>query len=281
MKLGAFEIFSLSDGTFRLDGGAMFGIVPKVLWEKSSPPDNRNRILLSLGVLLVKSGGKNILVDTGIGNKSTDKFNDLYDVRRSPIEQELSRLNLSPESIDIVINTHLHFDHAGGNTRKRSDGSLEPAFPRAKFHVQRKEWAAAFHLNERTRASYLAENYALLEKTGQLNFLEGDQEVMKGIRVIETPGHTEHHQSVVIGNGKEKACFLGDLIPTTAHLSPPWIMGYDLFPLVTLQTKKQILQQAFEEKWLLIFQHDPLVRSGYLKEKDGKFILAPFPIPER
>ena len=275
MKLGPFELFPLSDGTFSLDGGAMFGVVPKVIWEKSFPADNRNRILLALGVLLVRTGRQNILIDTGIGNKGSVKFNDIYNVRRSPLESELAGLGLSPDRIDIVINTHLHFDHAGGNTKVNPDGSLAPAFSNAKYFIQRKEWEVALTPNERTRGSYLLENYRLLEKTGQLVFLEGDKEIVEGIRVVETPGHTEHHQSVVIGTGKEKACFLGDLIPTAAHLSPPYIMGYDLYPMVTLETKKKILRQAYEEHWRLFFQHDPLVRSGILKEKEGKFILEP------
>ncbi|MBI3352433.1 MAG: MBL fold metallo-hydrolase [Nitrospirae bacterium] len=276
MKLGRFNLFYLTDGTFRLDGGAMFGVVPKVIWQKECPADSLNRILLALGVLLIQADGKNILVDTGIGNKGNPKFNDIYQVNRSPfLEAELKKHGLTPDSIDIVINTHLHFDHAGGNTRINSSGELAPGFPNARYYIQRKEWEFAFTLNERTKGSYLLENYSLLEKTGQLVFLDGDQDILEGVAVVETPGHTEHHQSIVVSSEKQKACFLGDLIPTTAHLSPPYIMGYDLFPLTTLQTKKKILQQAHEERWLLFFQHDPKIRSGYLKEKNGKFILDP------
>ena len=274
MKLGKFNLFHLSDGTFRLDGGAMFGVVPKVIWEKESPADVLNRILLALGVLVIQANGKNILVDTGIGNKGDSKFNDIYQVNRSPsLEAELKRHGLTPENIDIVINTHLHFDHAGGNTKINSTGELTPTFPNARYYIQRKEWEFALTPNERTKGSYLLENYSLLEETGHLVFLEGDQPILEGVKVVETPGHTEHHQSIVVSSEKEKACFLGDLIPTTAHLSPPFIMGYDLFPLTTLRTKKKILQQAYEEHWLLFFQHDPKTRSGYLKEKKGKFML--------
>lgn len=276
MKLGAFDLFPLTDGTFSLDGGAMFGVVPKPIWERLCPADSRNRILLSLGVLLIQAGGKNILIDSGIGNKGDAKFNDIYNVNRSPsLEAGLKNQGVTPEKINIVINTHLHFDHAGGNTKIDADGQLVPAFPNARYYIQRKEWEFALTPNERTRGSYLLENYSLLEKTGQIVFLDGDQSITKGIDVIETPGHTEHHQSILVSSEKKKACFLGDLIPTTAHLSPPYIMGYDLFPLTTLKTKKKLLQQAYEEKWLLFFQHDPNTRSGYLKEKNGKFILDP------
>jgi glyoxylase-like metal-dependent hydrolase (beta-lactamase superfamily II) len=276
MKLGAFDLFPLTDGTFSLDGGSMFGVVPKPLWEKLCPADSRNRILLSLGVLLIQAGGKNILIDSGIGNKGDTKFNDIYNVKRSPsLETGLKNQGVTPEKIHIVINTHLHFDHAGGNTKIDDDGQLVPAFPNARYYIQRKEWEFALMPNERTRGSYMLENYSLLEKTGQIVFLDGDQSITKGIDVMETPGHTEHHQSILITSEKKKACFLGDLIPTTAHLSPPYIMGYDLFPLTTLKTKKKLLQQAYEEKWLLFFQHDPKTRSGYLKEKNGKFILEP------
>ncbi|MBI1819888.1 MAG: MBL fold metallo-hydrolase [Nitrospirae bacterium] len=276
MKLGTFDLFPLTDGTFSLDGGAMFGVVPKPIWERLCPADSRNRILLSLGVLLIQAGGKNILIDSGIGNKGDAKFNDIYNVNRSPsLEAGLKNQGVTPEKINIVINTHLHFDHAGGNTKIDADGQLVPAFPNARYYIQRKEWEFALTPNERTRGSYLLENYSLLEKTGQIVFLDGDQSITKGIDVIETPGHTEHHQSILVSSEKKKACFLGDLIPTTAHLSPPYIMGYDLFPLTTLKTKKKLLQQAYEEKWLLFFQHDPNTRSGYLKEKNGKFILDP------
>jgi glyoxylase-like metal-dependent hydrolase (beta-lactamase superfamily II) len=276
MKLGTFDLFPLTDGTFSLDGGAMFGVVPKPIWEKLCPADSRNRISLSLGVLLIQAGGKNILIDSGIGNKGDAKFNDIYNVNRSPsLEAGLKNQGLTPEKINIVINTHLHFDHAGGNTKIDADGQLVPAFPNAQYYIQRKEWEFALTPNERTRGSYMLENYSLLEKTGQIVFLDGDQSITKGINVIETPGHTEHHQSILVSSEKKKACFLGDLIPTTAHLSPPYIMGYDLFPLTTLKTKKKLLQQAYEEKWLLFFQHDPNTRSGYLKEKNGKFILEP------
>lgn len=274
MKLGAFEIYPLTDGTFRLDGGAMFGVVPKVLWEKHHPADERNRIHLELGVLLIKAHGMNILVDTGIGNKGEAKFNEIYKIDRNPsIEASLAGQNLSPGEIDLVINTHFHFDHAGGNTQKDPRGRIQPTFPKATYFIQKGEWEFANRPNERTHGSYLLENYEVLPKAGRLDLLEGDSEILKGVSVIRTPGHTEHHQSIFIESDGQKALFFGDLIPTAAHLPLPYIMGYDLFPLTTLETKRTLLRQAVEERWLLIFQHDPKIRMGYLKNENGRFLL--------
>lgn len=274
MKLGRFEIRPLLDGYFRLDGGAMFGVVPKVLWEKTDPPDERNRILLALGTLLIRAHGKNVLIDTGIGNKGDEKFCDIYAVDRRPsIEESLAKIGLTPREIHIVINTHFHFDHAGGNTTRLEDGRIVLTFSNAEYDVQRDEWHVAMNPNERTRASYLLENYEILSKLSRLNLLDGDAEILPGIRVIKTPGHTEHHQSVLVESEGETACFLGDLIPTSSHLPLPYIMGYDLFPLTTLETKRKLLEQACEEGWWLIFQHDPKVRMGRLEKVDGRYRL--------
>jgi len=274
MKLGRFEIYPLVDGHFRLDGGAMFGVVPRVLWEKTNPPDARNRILLALGVLLVKAHGKHVLIDTGIGNKGDEKFCDIYGVDRRPsIEESLARIGLAPKEVQIVINTHFHFDHAGGNTTRLKDGSVVPTFPNAEYYVQRDEWSSAMSLNERTRASYLLENYEVLSKLGRLNLLDGNADILPGVQVKKTPGHTEHHQSVIVQSEGETVCFLGDLIPTSSHLPLPYIMAYDLFPLTTLETKRRLLEQAHEEGWLLVFQHDPKVRMGKLEKIDGRYRL--------
>ncbi len=274
MKLGRFEIYPLLDGYFRLDGGAMFGVVPRILWEKTNPPDERNRILLALAVLLVKARGKNILVDTGIGNKGEEKFCDIYGVDRRPsIEESLERVGLAPRDIHMVINTHFHFDHAGGNTTRVRDGRIVPTFPNADYYIHREEWHEAMAPNERTRRSYLPENYEILAQSRRLNLLDGDAEILPGIRVLRTPGHTEHHQSVIVQSEGQSVCFLGDLIPTTSHLPLPYIMAYDLFPLTTLETKRKLLEQAWEERWLLVFQHDPKVRMGRLEKIDGRYAL--------
>ena len=274
MKIGTFEIYLLLDGYFRLDGGAMFGVVPRVLWQKNDPPDERNRILLALGMLLVKARGKLLLIDTGIGSKGDEKFCDIYAVDRRPsIDESLAAIHFCRDDIDLVVNTHLHFDHAGGNTTRLSNGRIIPAFPKAAYFVQREEWHSAMNPNERTRASYLRENYEILAVPGRLNLLDGDSEILPGIRVMRTPGHTAHHQSVVIQSEGQTVCFLGDLIPTTSHLPLPYVMAYDLFPLTTLETKRRLLDQAYEERWLLVFQHDPRIRMGRLEKSDGYFKL--------
>jgi len=276
MKLGKFEIYSLSDGFFRLDGGAMFGIIPRPLWEKENPPDEKNRILLGLRPLLIKTDKENILIDTGIGDKEDTKFRFIYGInKRLTLLGSLSSLGLQPEDIDIVINTHLHFDHAGGNTGKSSGGKLSPTFPRARYVVQKGELEDALHPNERTRASYLPWNFEPLMETRQLKTIEGEVDVAPGVRAMVTGGHTRCHQLVRIESEGEVAIFLGDFIPTLSHLKSPFIMGYDLYPLETLENKKRFLPQACRQEWLLVFEHDPLVPWGYLTENEGEFLLRP------
>ncbi len=272
MRIGRFEIYNLTDGLFRLDGGAMFGIVPRPLWEKTNPPDERNRIRMNLGVLLIKAHGKNILVDTGAGGKLVPKWQEIYALQRKPsLEESLAKLRLTPDDIDIVINTHLHFDHAGGNTFKAIDGQIIPTFPKARYFVQKGEWDWAHTQHERTQYAYIKDDFSPLDRSGRLVLLKGDEEIINGVRALVTPGHTEHHQCVTIESENRKAIFLADLIPMVAHLPYPYIMGYDLFPLKTLETKKRILQQAHDGHWLLIFQHDPDISMGYLKKDDGTF----------
>ncbi len=275
MKLGAFEIYPVTDGLFRLDGGAMFGAVPRVLWEKCCPADDRNRIQLSVTPLLIKANGKNILVDTGLGGKGTAKFNEMFAVDRIPsLYESLKRLDLTPEDIHVVINTHLHFDHAGGNTIEDESGGLAPAFPKAAYYVQRGEYDDAVRANERTKASYRPENFTPLAHIYQWEFLEGNTQLLPGISVVVSAGHTTHHQSVKIESEGHIAFYLGDLIPTVSHLPLPYIMGYDLFPLQTLETKRWVLDRAFEETWLMVFDHDPHVQMGYVrKDVEGKYFL--------
>ena len=255
-----------------LDGGAMFGTVPKVLWQKTNPADKKNRILMALNLLLVKTGKRNILIDTGMGDKYDEKIYQIYEIdRRQHLLNSLKKLRILPDDIDIVINTHLHFDHAGGNTIKNKKGEITPTFPKAKYFIQKGEWRNALNPNERTRASYIFEDFQLLDITNQSILIEGDTEIEKGIRVIKTPGHARYHQSVLIESEGQKAIYLGDSIPTTSHIPFPYIMSYDLFPLVTLKTKKEILNQAFKEDWLLIFEHDPLIKMCYITREDKKF----------
>ncbi|HEY5595610.1 MAG TPA: MBL fold metallo-hydrolase [Nitrospiria bacterium] len=274
MRFGQIEIHTLTDGLFRLDGGAMFGIVPKPLWEKTNPPDEKNRIRMNLGVLLIKAQGKNILVDTGAGGKLEPKWQEIYALQRKPcLEESLAKLRLAPNDIDIVINTHLHFDHAGGNTFKKMDGQIAPTFPKARYFVQKGEWDWANTRHERTQYAYMKDDFSPLERSGRLVLLKGDEEIVRGVRALVTPGHTEHHQCVAIESEGRKAIYLADLIPMVAHLPYPYVMGYDLYPLKTLETKKKILQLAHNEHWLLIFQHDPDIPMGYLKKMDGKLSL--------
>lgn len=275
MKLGAFEIYPVSDGRFRLDGGAMFGVVPKVLWEKCCPADELNRIPLSLTALLIRANGKNILVDTGLGSKEDEKFHRMFAVERTPtILESLKRLGVGADNIHVVINTHLHFDHAGGNTIREEDGSIRPAFPKARYLIQRGEFEDAARADERTRTSYRRDNFTPIAHINQWEFLHGDTELVPGVTAVVTAGHTRCHQSVKIESEGQVAFFLGDLIPTVSHLPLPYIMGYDLSPIQTLETKRWVLDRAFEERWLLLFEHDPLVQAGYVrKDQDGKYVL--------
>ena len=224
VKLGDFVLEPVSDGFFRLDGGAMFGVVPKVLWEKTNPPDEKNRILLGLNCLLIRKGEENILVDTGIGGKADEKFNSIFAVDRNPsIQDSLSELGLIEEDITIVINTHLHFDHAGGNTLRNAKGNIRPAFPNARYMVQRGEWEDAIHPNARTRASYHTEDFLPLMEAGQMELIDGNQEIVEGISVFKTSGHNRHIQLVKIESHGETGVFLSDIIPTASHIAPPYI----------------------------------------------------------
>lgn len=268
MKLGDFELQALSDGTFALDGGQMFGIVPKALWEKRIPADDRNRIRLALTCLLIRTGRHNVLVETGIGDKFDPKLADIYGVHHSTtLLIELSKLGLAPEDIGIVINTHLHFDHCGWNTR-RQDGKVLPTFPRARYMVQRAEWEHALHSTERERASYIDELFRPAE--AQTELLEGDCEILPGIRVEVVSGHTRDMQCVWIESQGKRACFISDLVPTTAHLAYPWIMSFDLYPMETLANKKRLLPKLALEETLVVFPHDPSVPWLRLVNVDGK-----------
>ncbi len=275
MKFGNFELLLLSDGTFWLDGGAMFGVVPKVLWNKLNPADEQNRIELGLNCLLIQARGKNILIDTGIGDKFDEKFRNIYSVDKSRnLIGSLKEIDLNPEDIDIVINTHLHFDHCGGNTRpallQKCKDKLVPSFPNARYFIQKGEWEDAMNPNERTCASYLKENLIPVKEAGLLELINGDTEILPGIKTIITNGHTKNHQSVLIESCEKKAIYLGDLIPTTSHIKIPYVMGYDLYPLEIIEKKKEVLSKALKEHWLLIFEHDPRIGMGYLEKKGDK-----------
>ncbi len=271
MDLGDFKLYSLSDGAFRLDGGAVFGIVPKTLWEKTSNPDELNRIALGINPLLIMTGADNILVDTGIGDKWDDRSRSIYAIdRTATLTGSLAGEGLKPSDITVVINTHLHFDHAGGNTFIGPGGALRPAFPNARHIVQRGEWEAANAPNERTRASYRQDDFLPVMKEGLLELVEGDKEVVPGVSVFRTSGHNRDIQLVRISSGDSSAVYLSDIIPTVAHLRYPYIMGYDLFPLDTLRAKKEILERASRERCLLVFGHDPAAAMGFVRIEEDR-----------
>lgn len=278
VKFGAFDLIPISDGSFLLDGGTMFGVVPKVLWEKIYSPDEFNRVEIPLNCLLIKTPDTNILVDTGIGKKLDEKFREIYSVKQPPdLESGLAKFKLKLKDIDFVINTHLHFDHCGWNTIVSSSDVREcvPAFPNAKYIVQEQEWYEATHPNERTRASYLKDNFLPLEKSGQLILVKGEYEIVPGVKVVNTIGHTKGHQSVIIESKGKKAVYWGDFMPTSAHIRIPYLTSFDLYPLELIELKKKLLKQAIAENWLLIFEHDPNVIFAHLVEEDGRQVLKP------
>jgi len=276
MRFGDLDIYILSDGLFRLDGGAMFGVVPRVLWEKTDAPDEKNRILLGLNCLLVLRGSEKILIDTGMGDKFDAKFGAIYGVQRDQtLLDRLAALSLQPQDLTHVIMSHMHFDHIGWNTRRNAAGEIVPTFPRATYFAQRGEYEVANHPDERSRASYIKWNWEVLEKTGQLQLLEGTTEVLPGIESVITPGHTLYHTIVKVQSAGHTAAFMADLVPTASHLKTPYVMGYDLYPKLTMETKPQILQQALAENWLLVFEHAPRLKAGYLQQVEGNWKIAP------
>jgi glyoxylase-like metal-dependent hydrolase (beta-lactamase superfamily II) len=275
MKWGEFDLHLISDGHIWLDGGAMFGVVPKPLWEKKTTPDESNRICLGLNCLLIRNGKENILIDTGCGEKFNRREREIYGIRQdTTVLSELRRFGLAAEDIHRVINTHLHFDHCGWNTRQQGETVL-PTFPNAEYIVRDREYCDANQPNERTRGSYQSLNWACLAQTGQLRIIEEDTEIVPGVFLIATPGHTAGHQSIRIESQQKTLFYLADLCPTTAHIPLPWIMGYDQSPMITLQTRKEIYRKAVDEQWLLFFEHDPEIVIGYLQQQSGQYILHP------
>ena len=275
IQLGDLELTLLSDGYFYLDGGAMFGVIPKTLWDKRTPPDERNRIRMAMRPVLVR-GARTMLIDAGCGDKMTAKQSEIYRFERDwNLHHSLAAAGVSPGSIDIVLASHLHFDHAGGFTERAGDGVVRPRFPRAQYIIRRGEFDDAMSPNERTKGSYFLENYKPLADSGVLQLVDLDATIMPGVRVRRTGGHTMHHQMIVIESGGKTAVFVADLLPTSAHLPEVWIMGYDLFPLDTLNFKRAFLREAIERKYLILFEHDAHIAAGYIREGDGKRYVEP------
>ena len=273
--LGRWRIHAIQAGGQQLDGGAMFGVVPKPLWEKRIAADARNRIPMGMRCLLVEHDDGLVLIDSGVGNKESPKFHDIYGIEneglpgRTALEAGIARAGFAPEDVSLVINTHLHFDHAGGNTWRNEGGEVHPTFLNARYVVQRGEHAYAQRANERTSASYFPHNWDSVFAAGRFDLIEGDRELRPGIRVRLTPGHTPFHQSVLLESGGEVLCFLGDVIPTAHHLPLPWIMGYDVEPLVTLESKRSLLAEAVAADWQVLFEHDATTGFGRVAH-DGK-----------
>lgn len=276
MLLGDMDVRFVSGGGFRLDGGAMFGVVPKPLWEKKAPADERNRIRLNANSLLVRFGGKTILIETGNGTKWNDKLRDIYAIEPGdPLVSSLEAGGVEPRDVDLVINTHLHFDHAGGGTRMEN-GRPVPAFPNAEYFVQLAEVEHALHPTERDRASYFPENVLPITETKQWRMLEGNAEILPGISVERIPGHNADIQAVKLTGGGQTVVFVADLMPTRHHVSLPWIMAYDLYPMQTLETKRKWLRDIVVHRWIVVFGHDPDIPVATLHEQGDKIEVHPF-----
>jgi len=272
MQFGNFEIFSIVENYFQVDGGAMYGVIPKVIWQRFNPPDADNMLRLDINLLLVKAHGENILIDAGIGDTLSEKQKKIFGIQReSSLEKELSGHGLSSSDIDLVILTHLHADHAGGVITLDKNQTKVPRFPHARHVVQTKEWEDAMHPDERTSATYFTSNLKILEEKKLLDLVDGETEVTKGIKVINTGGHTPGHQVVLIEDGNNKIIFAGDVIPTTYHLRIPYVASVDLYPRETMEQKRKILQMCLNDGWALAFDHDLKVKLTKL-EKVGEEI---------
>jgi glyoxylase-like metal-dependent hydrolase (beta-lactamase superfamily II) len=271
LTLGDFELTAVSDGTYPLDGGAFFGVVPKIIWSTKVTADEDNFVSAGLNSVVVRTGRETVLIETGIGNKLPDPMVKIYG-QPAELLGNLEAAGISPEDVDIVINTHLHFDHCGWNTVRRGDGVIS-TFSKAKYYVQRGEWEHA-HAGERDGVSYLSKNYDPLVESGQMQLLEGDQEIVPGISVRVFPGHTRDMQAVIISSGGQTACYISDLIPTTAHLDLNYVMGFDLYPLQTIESRKRYYAQSIPEKWLTMFTHDPNVPWAYVEKNERGRMVA-------
>jgi glyoxylase-like metal-dependent hydrolase (beta-lactamase superfamily II) len=278
LRLGDVRVISLLDGWFRLDGGAMFGVVPKAIWEKIYAPDEKNRVRLALRPLLIETGGSRILVDTGMGDRWGEKERTIYGIERSPtLLESLAAAGVRPEQVDTVVLTHLHFDHVGGAVARDASGALVPVFPRAAHVIQKGEWEAATRPNERTRASYRPDDLLPLEKAGIVRFVEGDVGIAPGVEMVRTGGHNRDLCAVRIRGGGRTAAYLADLVPTTAHLRPSFTMGYDLYPLDVLALRKRWVGEAIREGWICFFEHDPSVIAATVTGGLDKPAFVPLP----
>jgi glyoxylase-like metal-dependent hydrolase (beta-lactamase superfamily II) len=265
--LGDLELTVLTDGTYLLDGGAMFGVVPKPLWEKRTPANERNQIVLGTNTVVVRSGKQTVVIETGIGNKLPEKLRGIYDAKQLLL-QSFHAAGIRPEEVDVVINTHLHFDHCGWNTIRKEDGGVEATFPNAQYFVHRGEVEHGHLQLERDAVSYISENYDPLIASGQMTLIEppaGGMEIVPGVSVEVYPGHTAQMMAVMLDSGGRRACYISDLMPTSAHLDVTWVLGYDLYPLTCIEQRKRFLSRAIPEQWLVLFTHDHFHPMGYVE----------------
>jgi len=269
--LGDLELTILTDGEYFLDGGTFFGVIPKVMWSRKWQPDELNRLRASCNSVLVRGLEKTVLIETGIGNKLSDKMRKIYG-HEEKLMKSFQEAGVSPDEIDIVINTHLHFDHCGWNTIYR-DGRPVPTFPRAHYYVQEGEWRHGQLQTERDRISYISDNYNPLIDSGKMTLLKGDQTILPGLSVRVYPGHTQYMQGVILESAGKKACYISDLIPTSNHIDLAWGMAFDLYPLDTLNSKKEYYAESIPENWLTIFTHDPKIPWAYITNEDGKYVV--------
>ena len=272
MKIGPYEIFTVESGYTWLDGGAMFGVVPKTLWNKTNPADEFNRIQLALRTLVIRDKERTILVDTGVGHKMNEKLTKIYNVDHSEHDLlgGLKEKGISPKDITDVIITHMHFDHVGGATYLQ-DGQLKLTFPKARYHVQGEQWYWANHPSDKDRASYMPENFTPIEEAGKLSLLDGPGELFPGIEMLVMYGHTQGMQLPKISDGKTTLLYCADSFPTASHIPLPYIMGYDNHPLITLEEKKRMLPKAVEKGWVLVFEHDPFRAAGTVEKTEKGF----------
>ena len=273
ITLGDFELSIFSDGTYPLDGGAFFGVVPKVMWSKKVVADEKNYVQAGLNSLLIRTGKQTVLVETGMGNKLSERMIKFYG-QPAQLLANLARGGVAPEDVDVVINSHLHFDHCGWNTVRDAGGKIVPTFPRAKYYAPEGEWQYARKPSERDSISYIPENYDPLVQSGQMTLLKGGEEIVPGIAVKTFPGHTAHMQGIIVSSRGKTACYISDLIPTTAHIDITWGMGFDLYPLQTIESKKLYYAKAMAEEWLTVFTHDAKVPWAYVQKDDvGKMVV--------
>jgi glyoxylase-like metal-dependent hydrolase (beta-lactamase superfamily II) len=273
ITIGSFQVFGLRDGFFWLDGGSMFGVVPKVIWQKIYPSDEENRIRLGLNSILIDTGRERLLVDTGIGPDLKRKLREFYHVERDPgLPDALQKIGYSYTDIDFVINTHLHFDHCGGNTHTNALGDIVPTYPHALYAIQKCEWENGISPVSRDKPSYVSRYFLPLREHGQLELLEGNTEIVPGVEGVLATGHTSCHQCVKVSSQGQTLLFLGDMVPTSGHIKMPYIMSYDLFPQETMENKEKYFQQAIAENWIVAFNHDPELFFARIHQKENKYI---------